>query len=256
MTWTIKKFLGETVLEIAKEKSGIMKVGCPLVLHKQNDEVMTYFEKQSKAMSVEMTTFKVNDDFEYGAYKMTFDYKGLNISTSLLGKHQKQNIVGVIEGLEVLKKNNHLTLSDESLMCGINETTLACRFEKIGSWILDGAHNDSSLLALKRTLDDLGLNNLVGVVGVLLDKENLKGFKALKPYFKKMILLEPLNDRKCPSNILKERLESIGYEEVIEASTIKEAYDLATANHEVKVAFGSFYMVGPLRDHVLSKGLK
>lgn len=246
-----QKFLGNTVLEIAKEKSGIMKAGCPLVLHKQNDEVMAYFQKKSSEMGLNMTLIQANDEVKYVDYGMTFIYKDLYIATSLMGNHQKQNIVGVIEGIEILKKNKHLVLTDETLVAAVKETTLACRFEKIGSWILDGAHNDSSLLALKRTLDDLGLNNLIGVVGVLLDKENLQGFKALRPYFKRMILLEPLNVRKCSNKILKQRLESIGYEKVMEAPNIEEAFKLAQETKLLKVAFGSFYMVGPLRDHLI-----
>ena len=245
-----QKFLGDTVLQIAKEKSGIMKMGCPQVLHKQNKEIMAYFEKKSREMKVPISLVEADDRIKYSDYQMIFDYKGLTITTSLLGKHQKQNIIGVIEGLEILDNHGHLILCHEILKRAIKETILPCRFEKIGSWILDGAHNDSSLLALKNTLHDLGLKDLVGVVGVLLDKENLQGFKALRPYFKKMILLEPLNDRKCPNNILKQRLESIGYERVIEASNVNEAIGLGQRSTEFKLAFGSFYMVGPLRDHL------
>jgi len=244
-------FLGDTLLAIAKEKSGIMKAGCPLVLHPQKGDLMSFFNDKAKAMEVDLLCYDIDPDLTLKGDVMTFTYKGVEVKTSLMGIHQKQNIIGVLEALFYLKQKGQVHLSLSQIERGIEGVRLACRFEKSGQWIFDGAHNNASLLALKKTLEALKLYHLTAVIGVLGDKDTLEGFRALKAHIDQVVLLEPLNPRRCSNPVLEQSLRELGYDQIIPVETLEEAYDLGQKSQSTTIAFGSFYMVGPLRDYVL-----
>lgn len=248
-----QKFLGDTHLAIAKEKSGIMKKGVPLILHPQVQGVEAMIKKKAKTMAIDVVSFHCDLELTLDDFMMSFVYEGVTYRSPLLGRHQKQNILGVLEGVKVLEASQLITLEDGLLQEVIESTSLACRFERHHRWIFDGAHNKDSLLALKTTLQGLGLKNLVGVLGVLGDKDLLEGLQALRPYFDQMILIEADNARKCPNPVLKERLETLGYEAISLACHASEIEDLIKDKGAYRLAFGSFYMVGPLRTYIKNK---
>jgi len=242
-------FLGETVLDIAKEKSGVIKNNSALILHPQSKDVEDFLIEDCQR---KMAVIKSFDSDVVCSYKelMTFSYKGLEVETKLMGKHQAANIIGVLEAVHYLNIKGYTRISNDQMLAGVLETSFEGRFERIGKWILDGAHNHESLMALKSVLESLNLYELVGVFGALKDKEIDEALMALKVHFKLVVLTEPNNFRKLDVDLLKKKFESLGYTQLIVGERIEDAYNHAEKIPGIKLGFGSFYMIGDLRKHI------
>ncbi len=243
-------FLGHTLLDIAKEKSGVVKHNSTLVLHPQDAAVEAFLVEDADNKMTVIKRFDPILDCKYSEL-MSFEYKGLNIETSLMGTHQALNIIGVIEAIDYLNQKGYVAIGKEGLLKAVKETTFEGRFERIDDWILDGAHNHESLMALKKVLDKLGLNNLIGLFGALKDKDFDEALKSLKPYFCKMIVTEPVSFRKLDADSMAERLKKLGYDDILVEPDITKAYEIARQSEGYKLGFGSFYMIADLRKEIL-----
>lgn len=244
-----QNFLGSTLKAIATEKSGVIKNNSVVITHPQKNEVMKVLEKVRDEKCAVLISFDEIRDITIDQ-EMTFNYEGLEIESKLLGIHQANNIVGVIEGIHSLNKRGFISISKSQLLEGIKSTVFEGRFERINGWILDGAHNHESLIALKNTLDLLNIQNIVGVIGVLKDKDIDEALLQLKPFISKLIVTEPDSFRKLSAEDLFKKLESLGYESLIIEADVRKAYDLAMTSENVRLGFGSFYMLSELRKYV------
>jgi len=243
-------FLGNTLLDIAKEKSGVVKNNSVLIMHPQNKDVELFLNEVCEKKMAVLNTFS-NDVICHYNEVMTFMYKGLNVKTNLMGRHQAGNIIGVIEAVHYLKTKGYVSVSKDQLLEGILKTSFEGRFERIDEWILDGAHNHESLMALKSVLESLELYDLIGVFGALKDKDFDEALEALKPHFKQIIVTEPLSFRKLEATQMAERLKKVGYLDVVVESDIHDAYLLANTLEGTKIGFGSFYMISELRKEII-----
>ena len=244
-------FLGTTLKAIATEKSGVIKNNSVLITHPQDDEVMAVLETVCDQKMTTLKTFSYSGDVKLSK-QMTFEYIGLNINSQLIGKHQAQNIIGVIECISNLNERGYSNVSKDQLLMGIEKTTFEGRFECINDWILDGAHNHESLMALKENLESLDIKDLTGVIAVLRDKDIDEALIALEPYFKQMIVTEANSFRKLKAEDLKEKLSALGYKNLIIEKDVKKAFEMAQKTKERKLGFGSFYMLSELRKYVQS----
>lgn len=243
-------FLGHDLKTIAEEKSGVIKHNSVLITHPQEMSVMAVLNRVCDEKMTVLKSFEMTDDLTYDNWVQSFRYKNVYIEERLLGLHQKQNAIGVIEAIYNLNARGYTAVDHDALKKGIYKTVFAGRFEHKGDWILDGAHNNESLIALAGTFELLNLDSLVGVVGVLKDKDIKDGLLALKPYFKLLIVTEPDNFRKLDSETLNHQLVSLGFETIQHTPSIKEAYQTALKIEGQKVAFGSFYMIEKLRQYI------
>ena len=141
-----------------------------------------------------------------------------------MGHHMASNIVGVIEAVKNLNSRSYTDVKAVDLLKAIKDTSFEGRFERIDDWILDGAHNHASLMALKDTLDMLNYKDLIGVFACLKDKDFDEALKALKPYFKKMILTEADSFRKLAKEDLYKKMSKLTYDQLILADSLEDAY--------------------------------
>jgi dihydrofolate synthase/folylpolyglutamate synthase len=241
-------FLGDTLLDIAKEKSGVIKRNSTVILHPQSEDVMEFIYKNADEKMSVVRTFDKNvvctfDDM------MHFEYKGLKIDTQMMGIHQAGNIIGVLEAVQFLKEKGYISVSSKLIQEAIAETVFEGRFERIGEWILDGAHNHESLMALRDVLCQMNLYNLIGVFGALKDKDIDQALLALKPHFDTVIVTEPNSFRKCPADEMGDKLKELGYDIIVESS-VEKAFRMAEDIEGTKLGFGSFYMLSELRPYI------
>lgn len=156
-----QQVLGNTVLEIAKEKFAIIQSGVPAVLTSRQEEIISLFENAvhtkrclsvatSKAYafrleesSLERLAFRVLEHPEYGV-----------IEVGLRGYHQIQNTLGVLAATEFLKQQG-FALPVPAVLKGLKETRWPGRVEVVNdspAIILDGAHNEDGHRVLARNL--------------------------------------------------------------------------------------------------------
>lgn len=241
-------FLGASLHAIASEKSGIVKENSVLITHPQKTEVMKVLEEVCDCKMSVLKSFDIDLSIDYADELMTFEYDGLHIESHLLGHHQAMNIIHVIESIRNLNIRGYIQVNGQDLIESIRATSFPGRFEILGNYILDGAHNHESLLALRDTLELLNLRDLTGVIGVLKDKDILQGLKALKPFLKGIYVTEPRNPRKLDAYTLENQLRSMGYD-ILGRGKLEDIFK--SIKGERILAFGSFYMIAEFRKEII-----
>lgn len=152
--------LGDTYLDIAKDKGAIVKPNIPVIYAVHNEEALKYIrelavEQQAKPIELDREIIVVshNDEFTY-RYK---DYELETIILNMLGEHQKQNAALAITALIDLNERGIIELDFNKMIDGIESVSWTGRIEQVKEeplMILDGAHNSESIEALKQTMKD------------------------------------------------------------------------------------------------------
>ena len=152
--------LGDTVLDIAKDKSGVIKPGIPLVFSVRDDGARDYIhtvldDNHARGIELGRDIILIRDDeegefqFQYGQYDFP------DIQLKMAGRHQQENAALAIAALLELHDNGKAMLDFNKLIHGIEEMTWPGRIEKIQDKpliILDGAHNNEAVEALVDTI--------------------------------------------------------------------------------------------------------
>ena len=174
-------YLGNTVLEIAREKAGIMKPGVPFVTSETGEDVKTLFEQLAAEAQVPLVF--AGDDRVSGikvqpsatSFSTKTDRWGeLELVTTLVGSHQATNTSLAVAVLEKLPAP--LIPEANEVIRGVAKVKYHGRDEIRVidglTWMFDVAHNPAGMQSLTDTLDDVSLPGpLVGLVSILRDKD-------------------------------------------------------------------------------------
>lgn len=248
------KILGDTVEQIAAEKAGIIKPGCPCVLYQQSESVTQVIrdrcgETGSALTVADFSAIKTEFDSLEG---QVFTYKGEAYAIPLLGEHQRKNAAVVIETAEVLRRRGW-RLPQEDVEHGLYAVSWPARFEPVAEepyFIVDGGHNPQCAQTVAENLQNyFPLCRRVLLMGVLADKDYQGLSEILAPEADEFVCVTPNSDRALPAQELAELLRSFG-KPVTVCDSIKEGVSAAidAAGPEGMVcAVGSLYMVGEIR---------
>ncbi len=162
--------LGNTLGEIAAEKCGIIKSNVPVItVSTQDDEAMrvietTAKEKNAPLIIADIAKVQKPKIFAFGS---RFIYKELEISVSMPGEHQIENMT--------LSAEVSMTLGIErgNIISGIGRTSFPARLEVLQKEplvLLDGAHNQNGADVLAKYLDTHNLKPIV-LMGMMQDKD-------------------------------------------------------------------------------------
>jgi dihydrofolate synthase/folylpolyglutamate synthase len=259
------EILGNTIKEIAYEKSGIIKNNRPVVTSKQRDEATEVILKKAKEKNskvyIEGVDF-VNYDIFLEKDKTIYSYKSdskcfKNLELKMLGRYQVSNSSLAIKTLEILEKGNYLKINERKLRDGLLNSFIAGRgeiIEKYGrKFIIDGAHNQVSMIELRnfvKTYFDCDKINLI--FGILGDKDIEGVFRILIPIVDKIILTAPegAKERRVSpiklNEILKNTYPNI---KTFVTKNIREAFEESFKFFDDKpiLVTGSFYVAGEFR---------
>ncbi len=156
------KFLGNTIEDIAIEKSGIIKSHIPVVIGEKQNDVSNVFinkaeEKKSKIFFAE--------DFNIKEYEC-----------ELKGSYQKKNIKTAIVAIELLN-DTEIKINEKNIIDGLNKiiqnTGIRGRWEIIGNKpliICDVAHNIDALSIVINDIISIKSNKIHFVLGFVNDK--------------------------------------------------------------------------------------
>ena len=252
--------LGRRLVDIAREKTGIIKKGIECVSAPQNKDVSKIIKHKCGLSGSKL--FIVGKDITYRSLshskkRETFDIKGVlgrykNLKLPLLGEHQLINCavsIGIAEIL-ILKGYN---IPKPLLFKGVAKTKWPGRCEVIGekpTVILDSAHNRASARAIKAVIRrNFNYNKLILILGISYNKD-IKGISnELSPLADKIILTKADNPRAAKPEYIKKFLKARG---VIVSPDIRQAYniskDLAGVSDIILVT-GSIYLVGEFKKH-------
>lgn len=190
-----REYLGDTLTEIAIEKAGIFKAGVPAVIGERDPAIIeTLVAAAHRAgasrvdvaphllptRSVELTSDGTAVHFNDGGHDLA-------LKSSLLGVHQAQNLATAIS---VLRAAGGVYLpSHERLERGAFATRLAGRFQRVGRWIFDVAHNPDGIATVVESIRAVvPVRPLAAVVCVLSDKDWRGMLDRLMPELDRLVL--------------------------------------------------------------------
>jgi dihydrofolate synthase/folylpolyglutamate synthase len=151
--------LGNTLLEIASDKVGIVKEGCPLVTAEEKSEILEIFQKEAHKFHTKLQIlgkeFRV-ENVQTRDDETVFDYVSdihtyRKLQTSMCGSYQATNAALAIRALEIVSKKNMKNIDEDALKKGLLATVIPARYEKVNAdpvVILDGAHNPDKIAHL------------------------------------------------------------------------------------------------------------
>ncbi|MBQ9232844.1 MAG: bifunctional folylpolyglutamate synthase/dihydrofolate synthase [Lachnospiraceae bacterium] len=204
------QFLGETLEEITKNKSGIIKEGSACISAPQNREVSKVLksvcaDKEDDYTEVKNKDIKVISEGENG---ISFNYKNNDYFIKLLGEHQ---IINAATAIETLKK---LDIDEQYIKNGLAKTTWQGRLTRVCESPLvyvDGAHNEAAWNTLRNNINKYFTNKrIIYIIGVLKDKEYQKMVDILCNNMEYAITITPDTPRGLDKKILAGLIEKKG----------------------------------------------
>lgn len=150
--------LGTTYLDIAKDKSAIIKPNTPVIYSVKNDDALKYvrdyaLEQNAKPIELDREIIIISQDDEF-----TYRYKDYELETivlNMLGEHQKENASLAITALLELNEADIIDLDFNKMVDGIESVNWTGRIEQVREqplMVIDGAHNNESVEALIDTI--------------------------------------------------------------------------------------------------------
>lgn len=242
-------YLGTRPAEIAREKAGIIKPGSTVVCAVQDDDVAAVIAE--RAAEVGATVLWEGRDFgvehrvpAVGGQMMRL--RGLRaeydeVFLPLHGAHQAQNAAVALAAVEAFLGQE--PLDDELVKDGFAEVTSPGRLEVIRrspTILLDAAHNPHGAAAVAEAIEDsFLLNPLIGVVGVMGDKDHEGMLAALEPVLAAVVCTQARTPRALPAEELAEVARGIfGFDRVYVAPRLDDAIDRAATLAEEGGVFG------------------
>ncbi len=246
--------LGDSVEQIAFEKAGIIKEGCPVaVCALQDAAALCVIKEQAKLRGAELISPDLSSfsPEKEAALQNRFRYKGLDFSLKLLGAHQQQNALLALEVLLLLRGQGY-EIGDQALQEGLGSAVIRGRFEYLSSRppiVLDGGHNRAGIDALCDTLQKHAPNaRIITVMGMLADKEYAYCIGQLAKRSCVLIASKPTYDARAlaPEEIARIAAENGAKSEIEEDAKAAMRRGLALLREEagdMLLVCGSLYLL-------------
>lgn len=262
-----REYLGDTIELIAGEKAGIIKPGSIAVLAQQ--ELPAAEVLLERAVEVDATVAR--EGVEFGVVSrgvavggQVLRLKGLageyeDVFLPLFGEHQAHNAAVALAATEAFLGGVGM-LDADIVREGFAAVRSPGRLEVVRrgpSVIVDAAHNPHGAQALALALQDsFDFVHLVGVVGVLADKDALGILTALEPVLDRIVVTAPTSPRAMDADTLASlAVEVFSEDRVFVEPELPDAIDRALALAEEVGAYegagvlitGSVVLVGEVR---------
>ncbi|ORI03703.1 bifunctional folylpolyglutamate synthase/dihydrofolate synthase [Mammaliicoccus sciuri] len=241
--------LGDTYMDIAREKAGVIKPSVPLVYAIKPKDALHFVREvveknYNKGLELDRDFHVLSDDTEftyrYGSYELE------NIQLKMIGQHQHENAALAITTLIEMYQRGMIQLNFNTMIEAIEHTTWSGRIEKVQEEpliLIDGAHNKESIDALVDTLKQYYSDKKIDVLFAAIDG---------KPIGKMMSSIEEIANRfyvttfdfpkALPIDAVYDYLEHHHIEKVQDYPQFIEQYD-----GELLVVTGSLYFISEVR---------
>ncbi len=268
--------LGPTLADIAREKAGILKPGCPAVVGQLPPEAKAVVEQRIKELgcptvwvkpAVELPPptppYQGGEQEELpsftkggtkGGFRMHWaDYEGIKYPLPLLGEIQLSNSAIAIATLQILSSQGW-QIPEKAIASGMAKTTWPGRLQWT-TWqnhrlLIDGAHNPAAAIALRQYVDTLNIP-VTWVMGILSTKDHAEIFEAILRSGDQLYLVPVPDHSSADPNALATLAASI-CPELADCHTYPDLFtglqgatsNIAEASERLIVLCGSLYLVG------------
>lgn len=230
-------WLGDTVEKIASEKAGIIKAGAPVVLGENIQSVRSVVELRAKELGSPL----------YYAPDLV-SAADLPRSFSLGGSFNRENAMTALAAMKVLGAGD---------AAGFGKVVWPGRFQRVGEYLVDGAHNPPAATALVRALRDEwrvgmdgGAERMALVCGFCGDKDVGETLRILAPCCAKGYAVRTNNPRSLAPDALAEKMRASGLE-ATPCDSLGDALSAASAGASAKgsvpprvLVCGSLFLAG------------
>lgn len=234
-------YLGGTAVEIAREKSGIIKPGSVAVLAQQSADVAAVLLERA----AEVGATVAREGLEFGVVTrapavggQVVTLQGLrgrydDVFLSLYGAHQAQNAATALAAVEAFVGGDE-PLGDDIVRGAFAEITSPGRLEVVRrspTVLLDAAHNPHGAEATAAALEDsFQFDPVVGVIGVMGDKDAEGLLAAFEPHLAQVVVTQNSTERAMPADQLAViAREVFGEDRVSVVPLLGDAIDAAAA---------------------------
>ena len=160
--------LGDSLLDIANHKAGVMRKNTPILLGRVSAEVEHFFNQKSHDLQAPLAIIDRKIQLlpkDNQTIQISYDHwESPNLKLPMLGQHQENNAGLAVTAAHLLAQT-FPKITDKSTQEGIEETHWPGRSEWIGNNIyLDGAHNPQGIASLKQVLKDNFANRRVHIL--------------------------------------------------------------------------------------------
>ena len=179
--------LGNSLLDIANHKAGVMRENTPILLGRVSAEVEHFFNQKSHDLQAPLAIIDREIQLlpkDNQTIQISYDHwESPNLKLPMLGQHQENNAGLAVTAAHLLAQT-FSKITDKSIQEGIEETHWPGRSEWIGNNIyLDGAHNPQGIASLKQVLKDNFANRRVHILFAGLRRKPLADLlEELKDY--------------------------------------------------------------------------
>lgn len=251
--------LGDTLGKIAYQKAGIIKKNGIVISYPQEEEALQVLkdvaiEMNAKFYLTPIENIEIKEETDHGSI-FDFKYKTMvleNLKISLIGEYQIFNASLAVTTLLVLRENNLLDISNESIYKGLLETKWKGRLEVLKRnpiFLIDGAHNVQGINHLTKALELFKYNRLILGIGILKDKDYNHMIELLAPKADEIVVTEVNMPRKLSAEDLGNEIKKYNPNVYVEKNiknAILKTYELA--NEDDLIVFGgSLYLIGEVR---------
>ena len=253
------ELLGPDRESIGREKAGIMRTGCPVVV----SDPMPPHSVIDHAMEVGADLWRVGRDFNVSGDPQQWGWAGRGRRYSglaypaLRGANQLINAGGVLAALTALREK--LPVTAQAVRNGLAFVELPGRFQIIPgqpTLVLDVAHNPHSAAALAANLDAMGYYPTThAIFGAMADKDLAPMLAKLSPIIDRWYFTDLPTARAATAHDLcsqwaaqNVRKDVSGSEHVDPMSALSAAIAVADPADRI-VVFGSFFTVGGVLAH-------
>lgn len=252
--------LGNTVEEIAADKSHIVKTGGTLVSYPgQKSSVDEVLKKRCYDMQANFRQAVQPQDIVCVMDGTCCVLDGHPFRLRMVGRHQAYNAAAAYTALQVLREKGW-HISDEHVTNGLCEAVMPARQEVIRRnplLMIDGAHNVDGVTALCATIDTLlPAGGISIVLGMVADKQYEACLRMLTRRADAIYTVQPDSPRALPSSRLATLIREFSpYTDVFDcgdvASALRRALGRADEDDVVLVC-GSLYVAGEAKNALQS----
>ncbi|MFC7371256.1 bifunctional folylpolyglutamate synthase/dihydrofolate synthase [Fictibacillus iocasae] len=255
-------YLGNTLVEVAEHKAGIIKHRVPVVTGRMDPEpLMVIKEKAEEKLSPHLMFGKEYriEKIHGGPYEESFLYHSLYSDSSsytitMLGAHQVDNAAAALMAVDSLQNQSILSISEEERAAGLKRAAMPGRFERVREQplvFIDGAHNPQGTAALSELLKKTFLSKKIHVIfSALADKQKEEMLKPLYRAAASFTFTE--FDHPRSGNIMELYRKSDFPDKRYEHNWMKAIDEIieAALEEEVIVITGSLYFIAEVRKYM------
>ncbi|MDD8048880.1 MAG: Mur ligase family protein [Thomasclavelia sp.] len=217
--------LRDTLEEIAFQKVGILSKNSILITTETNKEIIKLFARECEKKHSLLKKVKAPTITNY---PYTFNYNSHNYKLNTLGSYQVSNALLAISVV------SHLTnLNSIEIQQALDSFKEPGRMELVDGIYLDGAHNVNAIEALKKSINDLKMDDVGIVFSSLVDKDKDSMLKSLSKYD---LIEASFNDDRS-------KIKAIDYKDAIQEMKVK---------HKNVIVTGSLHFVSTVRKYLIS----